>query len=106
MRFSVSRASLTTAALLFAIWTSYGLLSGLQSHYWYSFSRNPLSWADSLRYEMTYAYLWGLFCPAILWLSNRLRIERDRRLASHLLVHVAVMTVFVVLTKTLFELIA
>src|SRR5580658_3200371 len=106
MRFSVSRASLTKAALLFAIWTSYGLLSGLQSHYWYSFSKNPLSWSESLRYEMTYAYLWGACCPAILWLSNRFRIERDRRRASHVFVHVAVMTVFVILTKTLFELIA
>ncbi len=105
MRLSISRATLAKATRLFAVWTAYGLLSGLQSHYWYSFSRNPMSWAESLRYEMTYAYLWGICSPAILWLSNRYRIERDHR-ASHLLIHVAVMTVFVVLTKTLFEFIA
>jgi two-component system, LytTR family, sensor kinase len=105
MRLSFSRAGWTNAALLFAIWTAYGLLSGLQSHYWYSFSKNPLSWGESLRYEMTYAWLWGILSPAVLWLSMRFRIERDHR-ALHLLVHVLVMTVFVVLTKTLFELIA
>jgi two-component system, LytTR family, sensor kinase len=105
MRLSLSRAAWTNAALLFAIWTAYGLLSGLQSHYWYSFSKDPLSWADSLRYETTYAWLWAVCSPAVLWLSKKYRIERDHR-TLHLLIHVAVMTVFVVLTKTLFELIA
>jgi hypothetical protein len=89
---------------LFAVWTTYGLLSAWQSHYWYSFSKNPMSWADCIRYEMTYAWICGACSPAILWLSNRFRIERDHR-ARHLLVHVAVMTVFVALTKTLYELI-
>ncbi len=105
MRISISRATLSKATLLFAVWTTYGLLSAWQSHYWYSFSKNPMSWADCLRYELTYAGIWGVCSPAILWFSNRFRIERDHR-ARHLLVHVAVMTVFVALTKTLFELIA
>ena len=103
MRFFLSRASLSKATLLFAVWTTYGLLSAWQSHYWYSFSKTPMSWADCIRYEMTYAWICGACSPAILWLSNRFRIERDHR-ARHLLVHVAVMTVFVALTKTLYEL--
>src|SRR6202167_1237646 len=105
MRLPLSRANLVNASLLFAIWTTYGLLSAWQSHYWYSFSKSPMSWADVIRYEMTYAWIWGACSPAILWFSNRFRIERDHR-ARHLLVHVAVMTVFVALTKTLYELIA
>jgi two-component system, LytTR family, sensor kinase len=105
MRLSIPRASLAKAALLFAIWTAYGLLSAWQSHYWYSFGKNPLTWAQCIRYEMTYAWLWGACSPAILWLANRFRIGRDYR-ALHLLIHVAVMTVCVVLTKTLYEFIA
>jgi two-component system LytT family sensor kinase len=104
MRLPLSRASLTKATLLFAIWTTYGLLSAWQSHYWYSFSKSPMSWADVIRYEMTYAWVCGACSPAILWFSNRFRIERDHRV-RHLLVHVAVMTVFVSLTKTGYELI-
>jgi two-component system LytT family sensor kinase len=98
-----SSAFLAKATLLFAIWTTYGLLSAWQIHYWYSFSKERMSWADAIRYEMTYAWIWGVCSPAILWLSNRFRIERDHR-ARHLLVHTAVMTVFVALTKTLYEL--
>jgi two-component system LytT family sensor kinase len=105
MRISNSRASLSKATLLFAIWTTYGLLSAWQSHYWYSFGKNPMSWLYAIRAEMTYAWIWGLCSPAILWLANRFRIERDHR-ARPLLVHIAVMTVFVALTKTLFELIS
>jgi len=96
------------ATLLFAIWTAYGLLSAWQSHYWYSFSMHAMSWADSLRFEVTYAWLWGACCPLILWLSNRYRFERNHRsrpLLVTIAVHVGTMTVLIVLTKTLFQLI-
>lgn len=105
MSLSVSRKVLAKATLLFAIFTTYGLLSAWQIHYFYSFSKDPMSWPDSIRYEMTYAWIWGACSPAVLWLSNRFRIERDHR-ARHLLVHAGVMTVFVALTKTLFELVS
>ena len=105
MRLPNLRPGLAKAVLLFAIWTTYGLLSAWQEHYWHSFSKEPMPWADALRYELTYAWLWAACCPAVLWLANRYRIERDHR-ARHLLVHVAVMTVFAALTKALFELIA
>jgi|SRR5579863_38892 len=105
MRLPNLRPGLAKAALLFAIWTAYGLLSAWQIHYWYSFNKNPMPWANALRYELTYAWLWGACSPVVLWLANRYRIERDHR-TRHLLVHIAVMTVFVALTKPLFELIA
>ena len=63
MRLSFSRAAWTNATLLFAIWTAYGLLSGLQSHYWYSFSKDPLSWGDSLRYEIDLCLALGSLQP-------------------------------------------
>jgi sensor histidine kinase YesM len=96
------RAALNKAGLLFGIWTTYGLLSAWQSHYWYSFGMHPLSWTDALHYELTYAWLWGLCCPVILWLSNRFRIERDFRV-PHLLVHLVAMAAVVAFTKTAYE---
>jgi two-component system LytT family sensor kinase len=107
MRLSLSRANMAKATLLFAIWTAYGLLSAWQSHYWYSFGMHPMSWADAVRFEVTYAWLWGACCPLILWLSSRYRIERNHRARSLLVsiaVHLGTMTVLIVLTKTLFEL--
>src|SRR5579871_2783337 len=100
-----TRNLLRKAALLFAIWTSYGLLSSWQAHYWYSFGMHPLSWPDSVRYELTYAWIWGFCCPVVLWLSSRFRIERDIRV-RHVLVHLAAMIVLVLLTKTAYEWIA
>ncbi len=102
MRSPIPRANLTRAALLLVVWTAYGMLSAWQEHYFLSASSMPPSWADSIRYELSYAWLWGLSSPAILWLSNRYRIERNHRTA-HLLIHVAAMTVFIVITKTVFD---
>ncbi len=106
----VSRATssqfiLTQAALLFGIWTTYGLLSAWQAHYWYSFGMHPMPWSDAVRYELTYAWIWGLCCPIVLWLSSRFRIERDFRV-RHLLVHAAAIVILVPLTKTAYEWIA
>jgi len=98
----ISRATLNKAALLSGIWTAYGLLSAWQSHYWYSFGNRPLAWRDAVRFEVSYAWLWGVCCPVILWLSNRYRIERISQV-RRILVHVAAMAVFAAVTKASYE---
>lgn len=102
MRLKLTRANMTRAGLLFAVWTVYGFLSAWQTHYWYSFSKTPMSWAESLRFEMGYGYLWCLCSPFILWLANRFRIDRDH-LAGHLALHLAAATGFIAISKTAFD---
>ncbi len=102
MRLTPTRAHLAKAVQLFTVWTVYGLLSAWQTHYWYSFSKKPISWADSLRFEMGYGYIWAVCSPLILWLASRFRIDREHR-AAHLAVHIGAMTVFIVLTKTAYD---
>jgi two-component system, LytTR family, sensor kinase len=102
MRPMIAHPRLTKAGALFASWTTYGALSAWQSHYWYSFTKNPMSWGASFRYDLTYAYLWACFTPLILWLARRYRIERQhwvRNLAIHLLAT----TVIVAIIKTSFD---
>lgn len=102
MRPTISRATTTRAGILFAIWTAYGLLSACQEHYWLSASNRPTTWGSAIRYEVGYAYLWGLCSPIILWLSSRFRIERNHR-TTHFLIHLGATIVFVVATKTTFD---
>jgi two-component sensor histidine kinase len=102
MRPTISRATATKAGILFAIWTAYGLLSACQEHYWASASNMPTSWGSAIRYEVGYAYLWGVCSPVILWLSNRFRIERNHR-TTHFLIHLGATIIFVVATKTAFD---
>lgn len=99
---TISRATLNKAGLLFGIWTAYGLLSAWQSHYWYSFGNHPLTWRDAIRYEVTYAWLWGLCSPLILWLSARYRIERISQV-RHILLHVVAMIACAAFAKTAYE---
>src|SRR5882724_6202371 len=101
----VSRTGLVRSAVLGAAWTAYGLLCAWETHYWYSLTAHPLSWAESSRYELTYAWLWGAFTPLILWFCRRFRLERNvwpKNLAWHGLL----MLVLAPLSKVGFEAIA
>jgi len=102
MRPDISRASLIRAGLLAAVWTNYGVLSAWQAHYWYSFSREPLSWPEALRLEVSYAWLWVLATPAILWVARNYRLERSY-LGTRLPIHALAMTTCIVITKTVYD---
>ncbi len=78
------------------------MLSAWQAHYWYSFSREPMSWPESFRYEMSYAWLWALATPLILWMARRYRIERGH-IGIRLLIHGLVMAACIILTKTAYD---
>jgi signal transduction histidine kinase len=71
----ISRQTLYRIGILFGIWSAYGLLCSWEIYYWHSFTSMPKSWWQCLREEMTYAYLWGIATPAILWWSRRFRLE-------------------------------
>jgi hypothetical protein len=102
MRPTISRSRLIQAGALFAIWTTYGALSAWQTHYWYSFTKAPYSWPASLGFELTYAYLWGISTPLILWLAKRFRIERQHW-TRHLLIHFLAMTALVAIITAAFD---
>jgi signal transduction histidine kinase len=102
MRRPFSRVTLIKTSLLSGVWTAYGLLCAWQAHYWYAFSKTPMSWPDALRYEVTYAYLWGACSPLILWFARRFRFERQlwRR---NLAIHAALMLFLVPAIKIAFD---
>ncbi|HXJ38126.1 MAG TPA: histidine kinase [Bryobacteraceae bacterium] len=102
MRPPVTRIALIKAGVLFGLWTAYGVLCAWQAHYWYAVSKNPMSWADAFRYELTYAYLWGAFTPAIRWLARRYRLERAVW-HRHLAAHIGAMLVLVPVIKMAFD---
>jgi two-component system LytT family sensor kinase len=105
MRSTFSRLTLIKLGFLFGAWTAYGLLCGWQAHHWYSATKTPMSWPDSFRLELTYAYLWGASTPLIVWFARRYRIERASWPRS-LAVHIVVMAILVPLIKIAFDLIA
>lgn len=104
MRPRISRQSLSRIGLIFAVWTAYGLLCSWQSHYWFAFTSSPKSWLECLRSEVTYAYLWGIATPVVLWSANRFRLERPDW-PRHLLAHGALLIVLVPLIKIAYDLI-
>ena len=104
MRPSFNRLTLFKIALLAGVWTSYGLLCAWQTHYWYAFTRTPMSWADCLHIQLTYSTLWALCTPFVAAAANRFRFERGRW-PRNLLLHICVMTLTVSVTRIAFDLI-
>ncbi|HEX4135510.1 MAG TPA: histidine kinase [Bryobacteraceae bacterium] len=98
----IPRTMLAKGAVLFAVWTAYGVFSAWQMHYWYSFTKTPYSWAESLHIELPGAYLWAVCTPLIWWLARHFRIERQH-LVRHSLVHLLAMTVLVVINKMVYD---
>jgi two-component system LytT family sensor kinase len=105
MRLNISRLTAVKIALLFGAWTAYGILCAWQAHYWYSVSKTPMSWADSFRFELTYAWLWGAFTPLVAWFARRYRLERGVW-PRNLIIHVIVVAILVPVIKIAFDLIA
>ncbi len=90
---SVSRLWLRRYSRYFAIWTVAGLFFFTQSLMQKLLSREPTPWWHYLTSWMVGVYIWALLTPTVIWLGNRLPLERGRRLrriALHLPISVAV----------------
>jgi hypothetical protein len=105
MRPFISRASTFQFGLVAGAWTVYGILCACQSHYWYASTTTPLSWADSLRFQLTYAWLWAACTPVITGVAGRLRYERGRWFVN-ISIHLALMTLAIMATGVTLNFIA
>lgn len=90
-------------SVVFMAATFLGLLSSLLAwQFTLSLGRTPTHWRTLVILNTTYWYLWALFTPAIIWLAQEFRFERQglwRALAVHLpsvvifsLTHILTMT--------------
>jgi signal transduction histidine kinase len=71
--------------VIFAVWTFIGLVFTLQGYFTSYRSERPIPFSESLYMQMTWAYLFALATPLVLWASARLPLERQNWLRSALL---------------------
>jgi sensor histidine kinase YesM len=72
-------------AAIWGIWTFIGLVFTLQGYFTSYRSERPMLFTDSLYLQMTWAYVWALATPLVLWAAARLPIERTNWVRSALL---------------------
>ena len=82
---NLSRSRWKRLALIWGIWTFIGIVFTLQSYFTSFRSEKPTPFYDSLYVQMTWAYLWALATPLVLWAATRLPIERNNWMRSALL---------------------
>ena len=62
--------------VIFASWSLFAAFMALQEHYTAQVMSKPMTWAYTFRAEFTYAYLWALLTPWILWLAKRFPVDQ------------------------------
>lgn len=82
---SLWRSRWKRLALIWGIWTFIGIVFTLQSYFTSFRSEKPVPFFDSFYLQMTWAYLWALATPFVLWAASRLPIERNNWMRSALL---------------------
>lgn len=84
--------------LIWGIWTFIGIVFTFQGYFTSYRSERPMLFTESLYIQMTWAYLFALATPLVLWAAARLPIERSNWIRSALL-HIPISIVLsVVLT--------
>lgn len=66
------------AALIAGLWALYGALMSVQSHYRFVLMGRPVSWGSAIMAEFSFAGLWALATPLVLWLAGRFPFGRTR----------------------------
>jgi Putative regulator of cell autolysis len=83
----VWRRPLVRLALIWLCWTFIGLIFTSQLYFGALRSEQPMPWSRAAFTQFTFAYLWAVATPLVLWLSSRFQIERQnwqRNLLIHL----------------------
>jgi len=82
--------------VIFCSWSLFAGFMALQEHYTAQVIGKPMTWAYTFRAEFTYAYLWALLTPCILWLARRFPVDQRawyRMTTLHALACVFIVTV-------------
>jgi signal transduction histidine kinase len=82
--------------IIWGVWTLIGLVFTGQFYFSMYRSDRPVEWTYAFYLQMTWAYLWALMTPIILWVAGRFPIERQhwgRNLSVHLLASLILSTV-------------
>lgn len=90
---------------LLLIWLFAGVISGGQSWYFRVAAGREVPWDAILITSSTFALLWFLLTPIVVWLSTRFHIERTRW-PSRVGLHVLFATLLALVQQTAFNLIA
>ncbi|HEY0320721.1 MAG TPA: histidine kinase [Pyrinomonadaceae bacterium] len=83
-------------ALIWGVWTLIGLVFTGQFYFSMYRSDRPVEWSYAIYLQMTWAYLWALVTPLILWVAGRFPFERQywgRSLSAHVLASLLLSTI-------------
>lgn len=85
---SMWRRRLLYFGVVVLAWTAIGFFFTCQVYFAMIRSDRPVLWSETFAVQFSYAYIWALVTPLVLWLARRYRLEQDhwrRNLQLHVL---------------------
>ena len=59
------------------VWTAIGFFFTFQVYFAMIRSDRPVQWSETFAIQFSYAYIWALVTPLVLWLARRYRLEQE-----------------------------
>ena len=78
------------------VWTAIGFFFTFQVYFAMIRSDRPVEWSETFAVQFSYAYIWALVTPLVLWLARLFRLEQEHW-RRNLLLHVLFSTACAVL---------
>jgi signal transduction histidine kinase len=63
---------------IWGLWTLFGLVTAVQTHYRYELADRTIGWWDAILAEVSFAWIWALVTPLVLFLADRFPLGRGR----------------------------
>ncbi len=83
---------------IWALWTLFGLLTAVQTHYRYAVIDRPFSWGQALLAEVSFAWIWAAVTPLVLWMAERFPIGKSHWWGN-IILHIGSAVVLGIVTK-------
>lgn len=90
-------------AIVWTLWTIFGVFSASLVVYRSSFTKRPYTWSTALYSELGYAYIAAVLSLGVIWLGRRFRLMK-RPYLPHFLLHLAGALLYASVAKLLWDL--
>lgn len=87
---------------IWSLWTLFGILNAIQTHYRYEMAERPLSWGQALLVEVSFHWIWALLTPLVLWMAERFPIAKAHWWRNSL-IHLASAVVLGIISKSAWD---
>lgn len=84
------------------LWTLFGIITAVQTHYRYEVIGRPFTWGQALLAEVSFTWIWALLTPIVLYMADRFPLGKAQWWRN-LLLHLSCAVVLGIFSKAVWD---